>query len=122
MRLSVFVKSDHQLKISDVKKSTKPTGIANVVGNKGAIGVSFMFQQSSLAFVSSHLAAMQTAVTNRNSMFTEICGGLGLGTPKAELTEQFDYLFCKKNHNFFFLKILMSNFNINRVWRFELSY
>jgi hypothetical protein len=40
----------------DVKAETLSTGLGNVIGNKGAVGISFLFGDRSFLFVNAHLA------------------------------------------------------------------
>ncbi|XP_041125843.1 LOW QUALITY PROTEIN: phosphatidylinositol 3,4,5-trisphosphate 5-phosphatase 1-like [Polyodon spathula] len=53
--LDVFLMMSYR--ISHVCQSSVKTGIANALGNKGAVGVSFMFNGTSFAFVNSHLTS-----------------------------------------------------------------
>lgn len=57
IRLYVLVKREHYYKISQIKKGTEATGLGNVVGNKGGVGVSFTFNETRFCFVTCHLAA-----------------------------------------------------------------
>jgi hypothetical protein len=58
--------------ISNVKSECIATGLSNVVGNKGGIGISFMLGKSNLLFISCHLAAGQEEVDRRNQDFNKI--------------------------------------------------
>jgi hypothetical protein len=40
----------------DVKTSRLATGVGNVIGNKGAVGISFLFFEHSFLFTNAHLA------------------------------------------------------------------
>ncbi len=55
--LAVFVHISLVPIISNVKSECIATGIQNMVGNKGGIGISFQLGKSSLLFISCHLAA-----------------------------------------------------------------
>lgn len=79
IRLFVFAHIEHESKISCVESSKEATGIAHVVGNKGGVGIRFLFHETSLCFVGAHLAAHQEKVENRNHDFMEILKGLDLG-------------------------------------------
>jgi hypothetical protein len=57
MRLVVFIHVTHQDCIDNIEKTTEATGIGRMVGNKGAVMISFAVYQTSLCFVSCHLAA-----------------------------------------------------------------
>ena len=57
MRLMVLVRREHRHRISGVTTGSVPTGIGNVIGNKGGLGIALKFIETSLCFVGSHLAA-----------------------------------------------------------------
>ncbi|TNN30226.1 Phosphatidylinositol 3,4,5-trisphosphate 5-phosphatase 2A [Liparis tanakae] len=48
IKIAVLVKPEHENRISHVGMSSVKTGIANTLGNKGAVGVSFMRNQNYL--------------------------------------------------------------------------
>ena len=80
IRLVVLVKEQLQHQISHTEQSVVATvqvaeslsylspdsvlvqGIANKLGNKGGVGISFVFGQTSLCFINCHLAAGQEKV------------------------------------------------------------
>jgi hypothetical protein len=64
--LALFVNISLAPIISKVKSDCIATGIQNMIGNKGGIGISFDLGKSSLAFISCHLAADQNEVDRRN--------------------------------------------------------
>uniref|UniRef100_A0A8C0J0Q9 phosphatidylinositol-3,4,5-trisphosphate 5-phosphatase n=1 Tax=Chelonoidis abingdonii TaxID=106734 RepID=A0A8C0J0Q9_CHEAB len=57
IRIVVLAKPEHENRISHICTDNVKTGIANTLGNKGAVGVSFMFNGTSLGFVNSHLTS-----------------------------------------------------------------
>ncbi|KAG8135816.1 hypothetical protein E2320_008799 [Naja naja] len=57
IRTVVLAKPEHENRISHLCVDTVKTGIANRLGNKGAVGVSFMFNGTSFGFVNSHLTS-----------------------------------------------------------------
>lgn len=63
-----------------------------MVGNKGGLGASFCFQETSLCFVNSHLAAHQEKFEERNRMFVEIVKGLQLGYDDISCLNQFHHV------------------------------
>jgi len=93
MRLVILAKTQHISKISRITKDTEATGIAHVIGNKGAVGISFWFNDTSLAFVNSHFAAHQGNTKERNSNFHEVCSQIKLGDSHFDVTNQFHHLF-----------------------------
>uniref|UniRef100_A0A8C2B7S7 phosphatidylinositol-3,4,5-trisphosphate 5-phosphatase n=1 Tax=Cyprinus carpio TaxID=7962 RepID=A0A8C2B7S7_CYPCA len=57
IRIVVLAKPEHENRFSHVFCDSVKTGIANALGNKGAVGVSFMFNRTSFGFVNSHLTS-----------------------------------------------------------------
>ena len=51
------MKKEFRNKISHVQTSSVKTGIANTLGNKGAVGASFQLNGTSFAFVCCHLTS-----------------------------------------------------------------
>ncbi len=58
--------------ISDIKSDCVVTGTANIVGNKGGVGVSFKIGRTSLLCISSHLAAGHSQIEKRNADWRKI--------------------------------------------------
>lgn len=52
--------------ISNISSECVATGIKNVVGNKGGVGIRFQLGKTSVLCISGHLAAGQGAVERRN--------------------------------------------------------
>ena len=57
IQIVVLAKLEHENHISHICTNNVKTGIANPLRNKGAVGVSFMFNGTSLGFVNSHLTS-----------------------------------------------------------------
>ncbi|EMP27289.1 Phosphatidylinositol-3,4,5-trisphosphate 5-phosphatase 2 [Chelonia mydas] len=68
IKIAVLVRPEHENRISHVSTSSVKTGIANTLGNKGAVGVSFMFNGTSFGFVNCHL-------TSGNEKTARLMGG-----------------------------------------------
>ncbi|KAM6953274.1 inositol polyphosphate phosphatase-like 1b [Aplochiton taeniatus] len=79
MRLAVFVKPEHERRISQVNTASVKTGLGNTLGNKGAVGVSFLFNKTSLGFVNCRLTSGSEKVLRRNQNFVDILRLLSLG-------------------------------------------
>ncbi|TDH07499.1 hypothetical protein EPR50_G00106630 [Perca flavescens] len=79
IRLAVFVKPEHESRISHVNTASVKTGLGNTLGNKGAVGVSFLFNGTSFGFVNCHLTSGSEKVLRRNQNFVDILRLLSLG-------------------------------------------
>ncbi|XP_065644502.1 phosphatidylinositol 3,4,5-trisphosphate 5-phosphatase 2A-like isoform X1 [Hydra vulgaris] len=90
----IVVKSELINLVSKVKHSSVKTGIANALGNKGAVGVSFYVDQTSFCFVNCHLTSGNEHVLRRNQNYHSILRGLNLGQKDCfDLSLSFHYLF-----------------------------
>lgn len=63
----IFVKGSERAKIRDVCASEIKLGFSGRVGNKGALVVRFLIDDSSLCFINCHLAAGQSQTQHRNN-------------------------------------------------------
>ncbi|KAA8588783.1 hypothetical protein FQN60_010128 [Etheostoma spectabile] len=79
IRLAVFVKPEHESRISHVNTASVKTGLGNTLGNKGAVGVSLLFNGTSFGFVNCHLTSGSEKVLRRNQNFVDILRLLALG-------------------------------------------
>ncbi|NWS47461.1 SHP2A phosphatase, partial [Probosciger aterrimus] len=96
IKIVVLVKPEHERRISHVHTSSVKTGIANTLGNKGAVGVSFLFNGTSFGFVNCHLASGSEKTHRRNQNYSDILHSLVLGDKKLggfDLTLRFTHLF-----------------------------
>uniref|UniRef100_A0A8C4WKC2 phosphatidylinositol-3,4,5-trisphosphate 5-phosphatase n=1 Tax=Gopherus evgoodei TaxID=1825980 RepID=A0A8C4WKC2_9SAUR len=85
IRIVVLAKPEHENRISHICTDNVKTGIANTLGNKGAVGVSFMFNGTSLGFVNSHLTSGSEKKHRRNQNYMNILRFLTLGDKKLNL-------------------------------------
>uniref|UniRef100_A0A8D0CKL5 phosphatidylinositol-3,4,5-trisphosphate 5-phosphatase n=1 Tax=Scleropages formosus TaxID=113540 RepID=A0A8D0CKL5_SCLFO len=79
MRLAVFVRPEHEKRISHISSASVKTGLGNTLGNKGAVGASFLFNGTSLGFVNCHLTSGTEKAARRNQNFQDILRLLSLG-------------------------------------------
>ncbi|NXY00204.1 SHIP2 phosphatase, partial [Centropus bengalensis] len=96
IKIVVLVKPEHERRISHVHTSSVKTGIANTLGNKGAVGVSFLFNGTSFGFVNCHLASGSEKTHRRNQNYSDILRSLALGDKRLsafDLTLRFNHLF-----------------------------
>lgn len=63
IRLIVFVKRELFHQLCFIQKKSEATGIGNVMGNKGAVGISFFLNETSFCFIGCHLAAGQVLLS-----------------------------------------------------------
>uniref|UniRef100_A0A8K9Y8G1 phosphatidylinositol-3,4,5-trisphosphate 5-phosphatase n=1 Tax=Oncorhynchus mykiss TaxID=8022 RepID=A0A8K9Y8G1_ONCMY len=74
-----------------------------VLGNKGAVGVSFMFNGTSFGFVNSHLTSGSEKKLRRNQNYVSILRFLNLGDKKLnpfDITHRFTHLFWLGDLNY----------------------
>jgi endonuclease/exonuclease/phosphatase family metal-dependent hydrolase len=78
IKLMVFIHRKHLGRVGKVSVVSEATGIGNVVGNKGAVAVRMELDDTSLCFISSHLAAHEGAkfLQHRNENVLEIMRSL----------------------------------------------
>ncbi|XP_032382090.1 phosphatidylinositol 3,4,5-trisphosphate 5-phosphatase 1 isoform X1 [Etheostoma spectabile] len=103
IRIVVLAKPEHENRISHVFSDSVKTGIANTLGNKGAVGVSFMFNGTSFGFVNSHLTSGSEKKLRRNQNYTNILRFLNLGDKKInpfDITHRFTHLFWLGDLNY----------------------
>jgi len=85
MHVVVFVRKELAVYVSGVDKARVATGVGNVIGNKGGVGVCMNVGSTSVLFINSHFAAHQHAVDKRNADFWAISNKLNL-RPKHPAT------------------------------------
>ena len=102
IHLVIFIRSSLIKDISKVKTNTVKTGAKNLLGNKGAVGISFNIFNLSLMFINCHLAALQGRIIQRNIDF-ERCV-----TNMAENYQGFDFIVLMGDLNY-----RLNNLNIN---------
>lgn len=74
--LSLFVKVSILPQIKNVEASLKKTGMSGMAGNKGAVAIRFDIENTSLCFVTAHLAAGFANYEERNRDYKTISHGL----------------------------------------------
>ncbi|XP_031431379.1 phosphatidylinositol 3,4,5-trisphosphate 5-phosphatase 1 isoform X2 [Clupea harengus] len=103
IRIIVLAKPEHENRISHIFSDSVKTGIANALGNKGAVGVSFMFNGTSFGFVNSHLTSGSEKKLRRNQNYINILRFLNLGDKKLnpfDITHRFTHLFWLGDLNY----------------------
>ncbi|ESO02937.1 hypothetical protein HELRODRAFT_192166 [Helobdella robusta] len=94
IRTLIIAKSKHKKKISNVQQSTVKTGIANALGNKGAMGVSLHFGGTSFCFINAHLTSGGEKMKRRNDNVKDISRFLDMGMKYGkDVTNKFHHVF-----------------------------
>ncbi|XP_022335405.2 phosphatidylinositol 3,4,5-trisphosphate 5-phosphatase 2A-like isoform X2 [Crassostrea virginica] len=103
IRLVVLVKKQLHQYINRIQHSTVRTGIANTLGNKGAVAISFYFKGTSFCFVNCHLTSGDERGERRNQNYRDIIKGLSLGQKHLGLFDvlnQFNHLYWLGDLNY----------------------
>lgn len=74
--LIILVKENLVSLIRQVEAVTKKTGLKGMSGNKGGVGIRLTFNDSSLCFITAHLAAGHSNFEERNSDYWTISRGM----------------------------------------------
>lgn len=96
IKIVVLVRAEHENRITHISTSSVKTGIANTLGNKGAVGISFMFNGTSFGFVNCHLTSGNEKTARRNQNYLDILRLLSLGDKQLnsfDISLRFTHLF-----------------------------
>ncbi|KAH9491544.1 hypothetical protein Btru_030906 [Bulinus truncatus] len=87
--LIVYIQMKHKSHITLIDTDTVPTGIMGIMGNKGGVSIRFSLHNTSLCFVTSHLAAHQDEFERRNQDYRDIMSKTKFKdfTPPLEISE-----------------------------------
>ncbi|XP_052218774.1 phosphatidylinositol 3,4,5-trisphosphate 5-phosphatase 2A-like isoform X2 [Dreissena polymorpha] len=105
IRLAILCKPEHKAHITRVQRSSVRTGIANALGNKGAVAISFYFNGTSFCFINTHLTSGDERCNRRNQNFRDIVKNLTLNLGQKHLslfdiTSQFQHVFWLGDLNY----------------------
>eukprot|EP01062_Namystynia_karyoxenos_P055012 TRINITY_DN4568_c0_g1_i3.p1 TRINITY_DN4568_c0_g1~~TRINITY_DN4568_c0_g1_i3.p1 ORF type:complete len:617 (+),score=164.47 TRINITY_DN4568_c0_g1_i3:88-1938(+) len=92
MAIAVMVRRSHLLKITNCEGSRVPTTDA-ACGTRGGVAVSFVYQNTSMCFISAHLASAPEADELRETNLSEICSRTMLGSQELDVLTQFHHVF-----------------------------
>lgn len=98
--MCIFIKTVHMPKVSNLEVVSKPTGIANLIGNKGGLQVSFSIMETSFCFISCHLAAKPHNIELRKNNYYDLIKKMRTGIKELESVFQFHYVFWCGDLNF----------------------
>ncbi|XP_041930599.1 inositol polyphosphate phosphatase-like 1b isoform X1 [Alosa sapidissima] len=96
IRLAVFVRPEHENRITQVNSASVKTGLGNALGSKGAVGISFLFNGTSFGFVNCHLTSGSEKALRRNQNFLDVLRLLSLGDRQLsafDISLRFTHLF-----------------------------
>jgi endonuclease/exonuclease/phosphatase family metal-dependent hydrolase len=99
MFLLVYIDMAWIPSISDVQTQKKATGVANIMGNKGGLLLSFRLEDTSFCFVSCHLAARGSRLLVRNQNAKDLLA-LRPSSEQIEFAVEFDYVFWLGDFNY----------------------
>ncbi|XP_075717426.1 phosphatidylinositol 3,4,5-trisphosphate 5-phosphatase 1 isoform X1 [Rhinoderma darwinii] len=103
IRIVILAKQEHAHRISHIYTNSVKTGIANTLGNKGAVGASFMFNGTSFGFINSHLTSGSEKKLRRKQNYFNILRFLVLGDKKLSpfnISQRFTHLFWLGDLNY----------------------
>eukprot|EP01065_Artemidia_motanka_P037848 TRINITY_DN46754_c0_g1_i1.p1 TRINITY_DN46754_c0_g1~~TRINITY_DN46754_c0_g1_i1.p1 ORF type:complete len:854 (+),score=166.02 TRINITY_DN46754_c0_g1_i1:57-2618(+) len=100
MQMRLLVCARYDLAVTNVNTTVCATGIANVVGNKGGLLACMDVRNTSLCFVSCHLAAHAPHLARRNADCQEILRNGRLRNTAADAASQFDHCFWLGDLNY----------------------
>jgi endonuclease/exonuclease/phosphatase family metal-dependent hydrolase len=100
IRLLVLARREHAHKITRVRKGKEATGIGNVYGNKGAVAISLQFNETSICFVGSHLAARDERIRERNQNYMDIVARLHLAPAPFDILTYHEHVFWLGDLNY----------------------
>jgi phosphatidylinositol-bisphosphatase len=72
IRMDAFARRELLPLVRDVRRDAVSCGLGNVIGNKGAVGVSFEYAGARMCFLNAHLAAHAENVERRNADYHRI--------------------------------------------------
>jgi hypothetical protein len=92
--IAVFVHISIYSEIKELSSNYIKTGFGNLMANKGALAVSFVYNRKSFLFINCHLSAGHKASDKRNSDFHRINSSMTIpdkeATPDKTITDEFD--------------------------------
>lgn len=100
MTILAFIKKEWFNYVKNLEVSSKPTGIGKIIGNKGAVMISFSLFETSFCFFSCHLPAKPNREQERRETYHDLIRSMRNGLKSMESTFQFDYVFWLGDLNF----------------------
>jgi len=110
LHLTVFINKSLFGSIRGIESAEVKTGLGNILGNKGGIGISVKIYNTSFLFINCHLASGQKNIRQRNEDFEKILSEMELPREriaqerkikqKSNLVDRFDYIFWSGDFNY----------------------
>lgn len=110
IKLIIFARKRHFLKIGNIECQSKATGFLNMLGNKGGVAIGLRFNETSILFINAHLASNKKAKgdvdTNaescklRNQNVQEILDSCKFKVRELDLYNQFHHIFFMGDLNY----------------------
>ena len=70
--LFVYIRAPLMSKCTLISRSSVPTGFMGIAGNKGGVGISFRFFETSICFINCHFASGDGQTQRRNDDYQTI--------------------------------------------------
>lgn len=91
--LCVFVKEEHIRFVKNVQCKYQAVGIMGIMGNKGGVAVRMDFYETTMCYVTAHLAAHMGHVARRNQNFHDIMNNIVFGIQGCHSPYDHDLVF-----------------------------
>ena len=107
--LVAIIKADLHKRVSNIQQTNVKTGlgkinVGTIVGNKGAVGISFCIDKTSFLFINCHLTSghEQKRLEKRRANYRDIMKNLIFKStfPHCDVTNQFNYVFFMGDLNY----------------------
>lgn len=98
--LAVFVRRELAYKVSCREADTVASGVGDVLGNKGAAAVCMRFEDSTMCFICTHLAAQSDKVKERRDDFLKILRCLRFGNKELDVIHYADHVLWMGDLNY----------------------
>lgn len=91
--LVVFARKDIAYKVTCREAATVACGVGDVLGNKGGASVFFRYEDTTICFVTCHLAARAERIKERRQDFLKLTKMMRFGDKEIDLLMQCDHVF-----------------------------
>lgn len=99
--IQMFARREHKNRIKNLKKFKVKTGLSGMTGNKGAVSLRFTFDDTSFAFINTHLEAGQDKVGERleqaRQIYNETFNDFSVSLTQAKCFHDYKFFFGDMN-------------------------